>query len=90
MAAEPERLEETLVVLGAGAQERETNPPAYELRPFAIDTYEPAGEERLSSHPQTAFRLRQIEFLESWATTNALMPKMEAGNTVQGEACRIP
>lgn len=43
------------MVLGAGTQERETSPPAYELRPFAIDTYGPAGEERLSNHPQTAF-----------------------------------
>lgn len=32
----------------------------------------------------------RLSFLEGAATRNALLPKMEAGNTVQGEACRIP
>lgn len=43
--------------------------------------------------PKQPFRLRQIEFLEmagATTTRNALLPKMEAGINVQGEACIVP
>ena len=53
------------MVLGAGAWERETSPPAYELLPSAIDTVKARrGEDRLITLPQTAFCLRQIEFVD--------------------------